>query len=179
MKAAGSAKTNPASGPAMPMSNNARREGIGDLILMTAPKVPTRKRKRNEVGQRRAHAVPPAGDVMPHLMRPEDGKHCERIDRAFNKAAEHDKSNRERRRQDRQAEQKQVKQQTADGDLVGFGPGFLRRRLRKVFRWIVDGRRTIVFRRPVFIRMIHMIYEKLGRTPPSRRRAAPLIRAIF
>src|SRR5438270_11360308 len=30
----------PASGPATPMSKSARREGIGDLILMNAPSVP-------------------------------------------------------------------------------------------------------------------------------------------
>ena len=37
---AGNANAKPASGPAMPMSNSARRERIGALILMTAPKVP-------------------------------------------------------------------------------------------------------------------------------------------
>ena len=72
-------------------------------------------------------------------------------DRAFNNTAEHEESHRERRRQNRQAEQKQMKQQTADSDLVGFGRGFLRSRLREVFRRIVDDRRTIVFRPPVFI----------------------------
>src|SRR5215475_3204642 len=54
-----------------------------------------RKRNRNEVWQRRAHAVPPTGDVMPHLMRPEDRKHRERIDRAFSNTAEHEESHRE------------------------------------------------------------------------------------
>ena len=37
---AGKATAKPASGPAMPMSNSARREVIGALILITAPKVP-------------------------------------------------------------------------------------------------------------------------------------------
>ena len=37
---AGTAKTNPAIGPAIPMSNNACRERIGDLIRMNAPMVP-------------------------------------------------------------------------------------------------------------------------------------------
>ena len=31
---------NPANGPANPMSNKARREGMVDLILMKAPNVP-------------------------------------------------------------------------------------------------------------------------------------------
>ena len=39
--AAGIKKTNPANGPAMPISNKARLDGMRDLILMTAPKVPT------------------------------------------------------------------------------------------------------------------------------------------
>jgi hypothetical protein len=34
------ATTNPAIGPAMPMSNRARRERIGERIRMTAPMVP-------------------------------------------------------------------------------------------------------------------------------------------
>ena len=42
MTAAGKAKTNPASGPAMPISNSARRELMGSLIFMTAPKVPNK-----------------------------------------------------------------------------------------------------------------------------------------
>src|ERR1051326_6871675 len=39
--AIGTNTRNPASGPATPMSKSARREGIGDLILMNAPSVPT------------------------------------------------------------------------------------------------------------------------------------------
>src|SRR5512132_414363 len=42
MIAAGNAKAKPASGPAIPMSNKARRDLICSLILMTAPKVPNR-----------------------------------------------------------------------------------------------------------------------------------------
>ena len=34
------ATTNPAIGPAMPMSNNAARERIGALMRITAPRVP-------------------------------------------------------------------------------------------------------------------------------------------
>src|SRR5215813_1308791 len=37
---AGNAKAKPARGPAIPMSNNARRDLIGSLILITAPSVP-------------------------------------------------------------------------------------------------------------------------------------------
>ena len=37
---AGTAKAKPASGPAMPMSNNMRLVGIGSRILMKAPSVP-------------------------------------------------------------------------------------------------------------------------------------------
>src|SRR5689334_249477 len=40
--AIGSATTKPANGPASPMSNNARREGIAERILINAPKVPAR-----------------------------------------------------------------------------------------------------------------------------------------
>ncbi len=40
MIAAGSANAKPASGPAIPMSKSARRDRIGSLILITAPKVP-------------------------------------------------------------------------------------------------------------------------------------------
>ena len=40
MNIAGTAKKNPAIGPAIPISNKARREGMGDLILMNAPRVP-------------------------------------------------------------------------------------------------------------------------------------------
>ena len=36
----GIATRNPAIGPAMPMSNSACRERIGDLMRMTAPNVP-------------------------------------------------------------------------------------------------------------------------------------------
>jgi len=39
---AGRAKKRPARGPAAPISKSARRLGIGDLILMKAPKVPIR-----------------------------------------------------------------------------------------------------------------------------------------
>jgi len=35
--------TNPAIGPAAPISSKTRRFGIGDLILMKAPKVPAMK----------------------------------------------------------------------------------------------------------------------------------------
>ena len=40
MNATGSITTNPAEGPASPMSKRARREGTTDFILMNAPKVP-------------------------------------------------------------------------------------------------------------------------------------------
>ena len=40
MKSAGTANTKPASGPAMPMSNNIRLVGIGSRIRMNAPSVP-------------------------------------------------------------------------------------------------------------------------------------------
>ena len=41
--ATGMMTAKPASGPATPMSKRARREGIGDLILMNAPSVPAMK----------------------------------------------------------------------------------------------------------------------------------------
>lgn len=47
----GSATTNPASGPAMPMSNSARRVGIGERMRMTAPKVPMRGGPGRKWGQ--------------------------------------------------------------------------------------------------------------------------------
>jgi len=39
----GMAITKPAKGPAKPISNKARREGIIDRILINAPNVPARK----------------------------------------------------------------------------------------------------------------------------------------
>src|ERR1044072_3768502 len=38
----GNATTNPASGPANPISNSARRDGIGERILINAPNVPVK-----------------------------------------------------------------------------------------------------------------------------------------
>ena len=40
MTSAGTVTTNPAIGPAMPMSNSIRLVGIGSRILMNAPNVP-------------------------------------------------------------------------------------------------------------------------------------------
>ena len=37
----GSATTNPAMGPATPMSSTARRDGMSERMRMTAPRVPT------------------------------------------------------------------------------------------------------------------------------------------
>src|SRR5215218_6741576 len=42
-QATGMMTRKPASGPATPMSKSARRDGIGDLILMNAPSVPAMK----------------------------------------------------------------------------------------------------------------------------------------
>jgi hypothetical protein len=42
-KSAGTATTNPAIGPAIPMSNSMRLLGIGSRILMNAPIVPVRR----------------------------------------------------------------------------------------------------------------------------------------
>ena len=67
----GNSATNPASGPASPISNSARRDGIGDFILMNAPKVPARNSggAGMKKGRRGVDAVIATGEVMAHLVR--------------------------------------------------------------------------------------------------------------
>ena len=64
-------------GPAMPTSKRTLRFGKGSRMRMTAPSVPDLRpdeaqEERNEIGQRRVHAVVAARKVVPHLVRAEN-----------------------------------------------------------------------------------------------------------
>ena len=75
MNSAGTATTNPAIGPAIPMSNSAIFDGMRSRMRMNAPECAgQRQRRRQEEGQRGVDAVVAAGDVVAHLVAAEDGE---------------------------------------------------------------------------------------------------------
>ena len=70
------ASAQPGERPAAPMSSSARRVGMTERIRMTAPIVPNGDRRGSgrKYGQRRVDLVDARRDVVPELVRQQDGE---------------------------------------------------------------------------------------------------------